>query len=336
MPVAAGYLHAGVATMQTRVPHTQAPDAQDAAYWLAQATADYERLSSSLSALATELAALKASIQGPIGSASTGSFVYAQPLPYDAEYNVRVNLFGPFQLQIGDRKLPADVPGQVRTILKYLISNRKHLTRKDVIMDLFWPDANPAVVSSRLRVLMHVLRKSVPSRQIGLREFIVTNDSNFAVNPEARLWVDVEEFEEHWQRGWRLARAGHTAEALAEYEQAEALYRGDYLEDELYADWTLLRREGLRDAHATILTMLATMSLKDGDYPGAIIWAQKLLAQDNCREDVYRILMQSHHELGQHSRARHWYDLCARTLKTEIGIEPSARTRSLLQEIEAR
>lgn len=314
----------------------------DAAYWLAQATADYQRLSSTLSVLASELATLQAVINGgPLESAPafvTLPLNSAPSLPQVAaigsksdEANVRVNLLGPFQLYIGDRKLSADVPAQVKTALKYLISHRKHMTRKDALIDLFWPDANPSVLSGRLRALMHMLRKSVPCSNIGLREFIVTVDSDFVIHPEARLWVDVEEFEQHWHNGWRLARAGYTGEALLEYERAEALYVGDYLEDEIYADWTLLRREGLRDAHATILTMLANMSLKEMDYAGAIIWAQKLIEQDNCREDAYRILILSHKQLGQHSRASYWYGLCMRTLKTELGVEPSRETQMLLQ-----
>jgi DNA-binding SARP family transcriptional activator len=157
----------------------------------------------------------------------------------------------------------------------------------------------------------------------------VSSGNNLLVNPDARLWVDAEAFERHWHGGWRLAQAGYKAEAIREYEQAETLYTGDYLEDDLYSDWTLLRREALRDAYAGILTMLATMSLEARDYTGTIIWAQKLLAQDSCHEDAYYLLMSSHMALGQAARAAFWYSLCALTLKRELGVEPSERLRSL-------
>lgn len=305
---------------------------KDAAYWLARATVDYERLSASLSALAVELAALETAVHGgslPASALPLSTQSGAATLPLAAAVlpptaALRVQMFGSFHLYIGDCKLSADVPAQVGTALKYLVSHRKCPTRRDELIDLFWPDASPAVVGTRLRVLMHSLRKYVPA------DLVITSNGHFQINPEVSLWVDVEEFEQGWHAGWRLARAGHTKEALAEYERVEALYTGDYLADDVYADWTLLRRESLRDAYATILTMLATISFSEGDYPGSIIWAQKLLSQDNCREDAYRLLISSHKQLGQHTRAHQWYSLCARTLQAELGIEPSAETQRLL------
>lgn len=299
---------------------------KDAAYWLARATADYERLSASLAALAVELAALETAVKGDrLLSTTTLLPTSVLGLPGSAPTaTIRVHMFGSFRLYVGDCKLGAEVPAQVRTALKYLFSHRKHLTRRDELIDLFWPEANPGVVGTRLRVLMHSLRKYVPA------ELVVNSNGHFQINPEVSLWVDVEEFEQGWHAGWRLARAGRTQEALAEYERVEALYTGDYLEDDVYADWTLLRRETLRDAYATILTMLASISFSEGDYSGSIIWAQKLLSQDNCREDAYRLLISSHMQLGQQTRARHWYSLCVRTLQSELGMEPAAETQQLL------
>jgi DNA-binding SARP family transcriptional activator len=234
---------------------------------------------------------------------------------------------------IGDRNVAAGMPGQVQTVLKYILSQGGHPVSRDALLDLIWPEADPAVTGSRLRVLMHTLRRSVPCEALGFRDFLVLSGNNFAVHPHARLWVDASEFECAWHAGWRLQRTGDTAGALREYERAEGLYRGDYLEDDPYADWTLLRREALRDAYSTILTMLASMSLQSGDHTGAIIWAQKLLAQDNCREDAYRLLMASHARLGQPSRALYWYGLCVRTLSRELGMEPSQETQDLHRSI---
>lgn len=308
-------------------------DPASAAIWLAQAQAEYERLLSSLAALATQLNAMGATIQ----SASAAEH---HPIPAqegtETQPLIRVNMLGPFQLDAGGRSYGPGVPGQVRTVLEYLVSQGKRPTPKDALLDLLWPDAGPQVACSRLRVVMHTLRKSIPCKELGIEELVVSAGNNFMLNPQVGLWVDVAEFEQHWRNGWRLGRAGNLEGALHEYEQAEALYIGDYLEDEPYADWTLLRREALRDAYASILTMLATMSVKEGDYTGAIIWSQKLLAQDNCREDAYRLLIVSHSRLGQRNRALYWYGLCAGTLQKELGMEPSSETQSIYSRILVR
>ena len=54
---------------------------------------------------------------------------------------------------------------------------------------------------------------------------------------------------------------------------------------------------------------------------------------DNCREDAYRLLMTSHTRLGQLNRALYWYELCVRTLQRELGLEPSAETQAIYQEM---
>jgi DNA-binding SARP family transcriptional activator len=271
--------------------------------------------------LGSQLAALQTLVDG--GERTPFSGVAPAPAA------VQVNLLGPFQLRIGERDYCAALPGQVQTILKYLVSHRRCPVSRDALLDLLWGEADPGVASGRLRVLMHTLRRNVPCVELGFRDLVVMSGNNFQVNPDARLWVDAEAFERHWHSGWRLVQAGFREEAAHEYEQAESLYTGDYLEDDPYSDWTLLRREALRDAYAGILTLLATMSLEARDYTGTIIWAQKLLAQDNCHEDAYYLLMSSHVALGQTARATSWYTLCARTLKRELGVEPSERLRSL-------
>lgn len=304
---------------------------------LAEAVTEYERLRASIASLGAHLAAMQNIYErpDPLGAAQSPTYVQdisalpgaeiAPPRP------VRVNLLGPFQIEMPGRSYGPGVPGQVRTVLEFLISQGRRPTPKDALLDLLWPETDPETAASRLRVVMHTLRKTIPSTGYDFGDIVVMSGNNFMLNPQAPMWVDVEEFERHWLLGWRLARAGRSVEALHEYEQAEALYRGDYLEDEPYADWTLLRREALRDAYASILSMLAIMSLNARDYIGCIIWAQKLLAQDNCREDAYRLLMTSHNRLGQASRAAYWYNLCAWSLKRELGIEPSIETRELYE-----
>ena len=311
----------------------------DATSRLAQASAEYEKLSASLSELGSQLAALGVAIQGQatddarLAHSAPTTIVGAtrQASSYEeVDPNlIRIHLLGPFGLIIGGRNIAAGMPGQVQTVLKYVLSQGGHPVSKDSLLDLLWPETDPAVTGSRLRVLMHTLRRGVACDPLGFHDFLVLSGSNFSVNPQAKLWIDVDDFEQSWHTGWRLQRAGDITAALKEYERAESLYKGDYLEDDPYSDWTLLRREALRDAYSTILTMLASMSLESRDYTGAIIWAQKLLTQDNCREDAYRFLMNSHSRLGQTSRAVHWYNLCVRTLARELGMEPSLETQAL-------
>jgi len=115
--------------------------------------------------------------------------------------------------------------------------------------------------------------------------------------------VDVEEFHSRWLSGQSLEKSGEAAQAVSEYHLAENLYRGDFLEDDLYEDWTLLQREALKDIFLSVVAKLAGDAFKADDYQECIACCQKLLAKDSCREDTYRQLMHCYSRLGQRHRA---------------------------------
>ena len=126
-----------------------------------------------------------------------------------------------------------------------------------------------------------------------------------------------------------LEKEGKLAEAIKEFELAEALYRDDYLEDEPYEEWTLLRREALKDTYVTILGKLADHSIGAADYESCIIYCQKILVKDPCREDAYRRLMRCYSRLGQRNRALRWYEICRRTIQAELDTTPDRETTTL-------
>ena len=90
-----------------------------------------------------------------------------------------------------------------------------------------------------------------------------------------------------------------------------------------------MQREALKDTYLTILGKLASWCIDAGNYEGCIVDCQKILAEDPCREDAYCRLMCCHARLGQRSQALCWYDVCLRTLRAVLDIEPEGQTMAL-------
>jgi DNA-binding SARP family transcriptional activator len=82
-------------------------------------------------------------------------------------------------------------------------------------------------------------------------ELVVTDRDGVELRSGADLWVDAELFEDLVSR----AQAGPAAEALID--QANALYVGDYLPEDLYEDWTTQRREALKRLWIELLFTVA-------------------------------------------------------------------------------
>jgi DNA-binding SARP family transcriptional activator len=221
---------------------------------------------------------------------------------------------------------------KARAIFKYLLVNRSTPTSSDVLMDLFWPEADPESARHNLHQAIHSLRKTLKQNRSDPQP-IVCEPDGYVINSELELWLDRDEFEKNIQSGRRLEAMGQLAEAISAYRQAEELYRGDFLEEDLYEDWPNTEREHLRNTYADLIDRLSEYYFQQADYPEAIVLCQRILNQDNCHEIAYRRLMRCYLAQGQRRLAIRQFQVCAQTLKAELDVPPSAETQSLYQHI---
>jgi DNA-binding SARP family transcriptional activator len=224
---------------------------------------------------------------------------------------------------------------KAKSVFQYLLIRPREPTVKDMLMEALWPECNPQAAANNLKVAVHQLRFTL-SGLLGEKENprpVLFSQGNYFVNPEMHLWIDAEEFEKHWTAGRRFEKEHNIPQAMREYENAEVLYLGDFLEEELYEEWTLLRREALKDIYLIILSKLANHGILVSDYESCILYAQKMLAQDKCREDAYRWLMHGYTRLGQRNRALRWYEICCQVTRSELDAVPDKRTTELYQRI---
>jgi PAS domain S-box-containing protein len=223
---------------------------------------------------------------------------------------------------------------RAKSIFEFLISKRKSPIIKDKLMEALWPDYNARAAANNLKTSIHDLRQTLAPLFEG-SDFpcvLFSNDAYF-INPEIDLTIDAEDFEKLWTTGKKLEKEGKTGEAISSFEAAEALYQGDYLQDELYDEWIVPRRESLKDIFLLILNKLADHSMHTSDYETCINYCHKILNMDNCREDAYRLLMCCYSRLGRRNKAVHWYETCLKTLNDEFNNAPSDETNHLYSRV---
>jgi len=247
---------------------------------------------------------------------------------------LRVYCLGSFEVSLDRNKVQTWRSLKAKSLLKYLILQQGHPVPKDVLMEVLWPECDPRAANNNLKATVHALRQTLNPNDKKARSkenisHVLFFEGNYIINPHVELWVDVNDFEQHWMEGKRLDREGKADEATREYELAEQLYRGDYLEEDSYEEWTLVRREALKDIYLTILSKLSKRSIDKDNYDDCIDYCHKILAKDSCREDSYRRLMRCHSKLGQRSSAVNWYNLCRKTLRTELDTVPDHQTTAL-------
>ena len=251
---------------------------------------------------------------------------------------LRAYCLGNFEVHLNEKRLDKWSSLKAKSLLKFLISRRGKPVTKDVLIEMLWPNCNPEVGSNNLKSAIYALRQVL--RQGDLNDdnknncpFVQFSEARYMLSPKLELWVDVDDFEQIWIAGQRLEKRCDIEGAAKQYQLAEELYKGDYLEDEPYAEWTLLRREALKDVYLAILGKLASISFKTNDYDNCIMYSQKILDKDSCHEEAYRRLIRCYVRLGQRHRAQQWYNLCIATLKRELDSMPDHETISLYHQL---
>ena len=242
--------------------------------------------------------------------------------------SIRIYLLGRFEIVREGQKLRADEwPRRKAAALIKYIAIQKRLV-KDQAIDLFWPDNDLDSGANNLYRTLHELRQTL-NKTLGpdTAELVFGfEDSVLSLNES--VWVDVFEFE-------RLCSVftKSQSELIASREQALALYQGDLLPDDLYAEWTLTLRESLRRQYHEASLALATLYRDTRQYDRIFPLLTPLLAQDLADEPIHRELMRAYALTGRRHDALRQYQTCVQALASELDLAPEPETAALYTQI---
>jgi DNA-binding SARP family transcriptional activator len=243
-----------------------------------------------------------------------------------------VRCLGPLEVEVGGIEIVSWRSGKARAVFEYLVTHRRRPVPRDTLIQALWPDPEALAAGTSLKVAVHALRQMfATTTQAGECPplGVTVQESSYQIlAPD--LWLDVEEFERCCELGAQLEERGQPEQALGLFERAAELYRGDFL-PESWDEWAIFRREGLKDLYLFVLGRLANAKLQASEYQRCIQLCRQLLEQDGCREDTFRMLMVCHARLGQRGRVRRWYELCVKTLRSALDVEPEPQTERVYQ-----
>jgi DNA-binding SARP family transcriptional activator len=238
----------------------------------------------------------------------------SRPVP-----SVSIRALGSFQVSRGGTPVPRTAwqSKKARELLKILVAWRRPVPREQ-LMELLWPDAQPARSGNRLSVLLSMVRDVLRLRQVDAE--LVASDGSAIGLDLTQVEVDVEEFLRNAESALAAQRAGHP-DALARLQAAAAAYTGDFLEDDPYHDWAMPLAEELRATHLAVLRGLAAGLRRAGDVDGVVRCTLRLLAQDPHDEKAHMELVTVLLDAGRLGEARRHYQAYERRM-TEIGVSP--------------
>jgi predicted ATPase/DNA-binding SARP family transcriptional activator/Flp pilus assembly protein TadD len=242
---------------------------------------------------------------------------------------LELSFLGPFQVKLDGVPVTSFEADKVRGLLAYLAveSNRPH--RREQLAALFWPGWPDASARTSLRNALSNLRKAIGD-ETAEPPFLVITRETIQFNSESSYILDTLEIEQL------------TKDSQATAEQLQTTlesYRGGFLEGftlkdcPAFDDWSLIIQERVQQQVSVLLSRLTELYEYDKAYDRAIACVRRRLELEPWQEEAHRQLMRLLSLNGQRSAALAQFEACKRSLKSELGVEPSDETVRLYERI---
>ncbi len=160
------------------------------------------------------------------------------------------------------------------------------------------------------------------------------DQSSLRFAPSPQCWIDVDAMRSHYEAGVKAASRGDMFPAILAFQEADALYQGDLLE-ELQAPWLVEPRRRLRQLYTEILERLAEGHAVLARYQDAVGFCHKALAHEPLRESTYQRMMVYYYYMGDMAGAEEAYRACQEAL-TGAGRQVSEETVALWDQLRRR
>jgi len=246
---------------------------------------------------------------------------------------LRIFLFGRFEVFVDGEPLKTQdwKSQQTRLIFKMLLARWDQVVSSDQIIEHLWPSESPETARRRLHVRISQLRTALGAGKSNVQ----TVDGGYLFCADENCWLDVDAFQSAIEEGYCYQENKQQLQAIQAYEKARSLCRGEFLAEDLYADWIFQDREAYREQFLTLLTELSEGYAHQGRYRMAIARAQEALMLDPVRETIYIRLMLYHYFAGERSKALRVYEGCCKALADEMAVKPLVSTVKLAEQIQA-
>ena len=261
---------------------------------------------------------------GALGAAAAGRALIAD-LEEETQPRLKVRTLGGFAMEHdgGAVGTSAWQSRKARDLLKMLIAARGKPQHREVLIEALWPGDDPAKAGNRLSVAISTIRTVLDPDKAHPSDRYVSSDKESVALNTGSLVIDVEEFLGAAATGLDLHRRGRVDAGLAEMQRAEAMYVGDFLEEQPYDDWAVGLREECRNVYLQITSRLANAAGTAGDHDTAARLYLRMLERDPYHEPAHLGLVSAMAAAGRHGAARRLYGVYAGRMAS-LDVEPAA------------
>lgn len=234
-------------------------------------------------------------------------------------------VLGGFELRRGSWRVEDSAwERRVAARLVRLLLCRGEAVPEDELFEAFWPD-KPATSARRgLQVAISSARAvldppgAVPGR-------LEAGERTYRLRLRESDRVDAFDF----MTAAYAALEAPAADRRTALSAAAALWGGEPLPEERYADWAIPFRERLSDTYVEVLAALSDAHAAGGDAAAAADAARRMVEADPLNEGAHARLIAAYARAGRRGHALRQFLACRRALVTGLGVEPGDEIAAL-------
>ncbi len=239
----------------------------------------------------------------------------------------RITMLGSLRVRIGDRWVTRFHTQKAGALLAYLAFHPEQHPR-ETLADMLWPDSELESARASLSQALSMLRRQLEPPGVPAGGVIVSSKSHVGLNPSA-IETDVAEFHSALRKG-RLG--ANRADRIQSLQEAIELYQGELLPG-FYEEWVQTEQRRLADLYFQAVENLLGLLAEAEDYLQALDYARRVVAIDPLREESHQQAMRLYAAAGRAAEALEQFKELERILEQELGAQPSAASRELVEQI---
>jgi SARP family transcriptional regulator, regulator of embCAB operon len=244
----------------------------------------------------------------------------------------RLEVSGP-----GGRYAPS-APKQGILLTALLVNAGQMVPKERLIQEVWAGGPNPLrrPPTASLHVYVSQLRKFLQSASGGPDALqgcaLVTHEPGYQLRLGGAS-LDLHEFQQAVRRGRKQLEAGSFQAAVESFENARSLYRGPLLEGLGQGPAVDATARWVEREHLECLELMIEAGISLGRHREMVNLLTSLIAQHPLREIFYRQLMLALYRSERRVEALAVYRTAHTTLRSDLGVEPSAALQDLHQAI---
>ena len=252
-----------------------------------------------------------------------------QPDTAPRRLSVTVSMLGGFCLEAGGRRLTDEVNRSQKpwNVLCYLIVHRDRNVSQAELIELFWSEEKSANPINALKTLLYRVRSMLEPLFPEDMPPILSQRGSYSWNREIDCVVDTDRFEALCACAQEPGRTDE--ERMAFYQEAAALYQGDFLPRQENHMWVVPLAAHYHALYVEMVKEYAALLEQYGRFEEMTALCSRASDLDLLDESLHILVIRSLVGQGKDAAALDRYEKATDLLYRSLGVTPSAELRDL-------